>query len=153
MKREINYQIIERKPTVDQYFELRKAVKWPIGDEDAYKKGINNSIFAVCAFLGNEIIGSARIVGDDSVCFYIQDVMVKPEYQRMGIGFEMMNKIMNYIKERACPGAFVALMSAKDKEGFYEKFGFWKRPNEKFGHGMMQVWDKKEFNESMFELQ
>lgn len=31
-------------------------------------------------------------------------------------------------------------MSAKGKEKFYKRYGFWKRPNEHFGHGMMQLW-------------
>jgi hypothetical protein len=54
----------------------------------------------------------------------------------------MMKEIMNYIAENACEGAIVGLMSAQGKEEFYEKFGFRKRPNEKFGHGMMQFWRK-----------
>jgi hypothetical protein len=28
-------------------------------------------------------------------------------------------------------------MSAKGKEAFYEKFGFFKRPTDKFGYGIM----------------
>jgi hypothetical protein len=32
----------------------------------------------------------------------------------------------------------VMLMAAKNKEGFYEKFGFIKRPDETYGAGMSQ---------------
>lgn len=49
---------------------------------------------------------------------------------------------MNYIAENACDGAVVGLMSAKGKEEFYERFGFWKRPNENFGHSMIQFWTR-----------
>ena len=48
---------------------------------------------------------------------------------------------MEYVKNNACPGAVVGLMSAKGKEDFYERFGFWKRPTDSFGHGMMQFWN------------
>lgn len=34
--------------------------------------------------------------------------------------------------------AFVSLMSAPGKEGFYEKFGFTKRPDAERGSGMSQ---------------
>jgi len=54
---------------------------------------------------------------------------------------------MRYIKRNACNNAVVGLMSAKNREGFYEKFGFWKRPNEHFGHGMMQFWKRSEEKE------
>jgi hypothetical protein len=53
----------------------------------------------------------------------------------------LMNEVMKFIRENACLGAVVGLMSAQGKEGFYEKFGFWKRPTERFGHGMMQFWE------------
>ncbi|GIM30564.1 hypothetical protein CPJCM30710_32300 [Clostridium polyendosporum] len=47
------------------------------------------------------------------------------------------------ISKNACSGAVAGLMSPKGKEAFYEKFGFWKRPNENFGHGMIQFWERK----------
>jgi len=136
------FEYIERKPTVDELFALRKSVGWGTGENAAFEKGLNNSLYGICVLNDGEIVGTARIVGDGSTCFYIQDVIVKPEYQKQGIGFEMMKTVMNYIETNACSGAVVGLMAAIGKEGFYEKFGFWLRPNEKFGHGMMQFWKK-----------
>jgi predicted N-acetyltransferase YhbS len=127
---------------VEELFELRKSVGWSTGEIEPFERGLQNSLYGVCALLNGKIIGTARVIGDGSTCFYIQDLIVKPEYQRMGIGLEMMQRVMKFIKENACSSAIVGLMSAKDKEEFYEKFGFWKRPNEKFGHGMMQFWKK-----------
>ena len=135
-------QFVERKPTVKELFTLRQSVRWATGDEKAFQKGLENSLYGVCAFINSELIGTARIVGDGSTCFYVQDVIVKPEYQKMGIGYQIMQRVMQYIEDHACPGAIVGLMAAKGKEVFYEKFGFWKRPNEDFGCGMMQFWKK-----------
>ena len=136
------FELIERKPSAEELFILRESVGWGIGDKEAFENGLKNSLYGVCVFKDGEIIGTARIIGDGNTCFYIQDVIVKPGYQKMGIGFEMMNKLMKYIEIHACSGAVVGLMAAKEKEGFYEKFGFWNRPNEHFGHGMMQFWKK-----------
>lgn len=127
-------------PTVDEFFALRKSVGWGLGETTAFAKGLERSLYGVCAFVDGKLVGIARVIGDGYTCFYIQDVIVKPEFQRMGIGMAMMEKIMHYIVETATPGAIVGLMAAKGKEAFYEKFGFWKRPNEHFGCGMMQFW-------------
>ena len=32
---------------------------------------------------------------------------------------------MGFIEKNACHGAVIGLMAAKNKEGFYEKYGFW----------------------------
>ncbi|WP_139904501.1 GNAT family N-acetyltransferase [Clostridium thermarum] len=103
--------------------------------------GLKNSLFGVCAIYNGVTVGTIRAIGDGSTCFYIQDVIVNPDHQRKGIGQVMMKEVMNYIAENACEGAVVGLMSAKGKEEFYEKFGFWKGPNEHFGHGMMMFWN------------
>ena len=34
-------------------------------------------------------------------------------------------------------------MSAKEKEAFYEKFGFLKRPTDNLGAGMFHLWKEK----------
>ena len=65
---------------------------------------------------------------------------MKPERQRMGLGTAMMEHVMRFVENSACPGAIVGLMSAHGKEAFYERFGFWRRPVGDFGHGMMQFW-------------
>jgi predicted N-acetyltransferase YhbS len=134
------YRLIERAPTVAEFFELRDAVGWGTGDQDAYEKGLENSLYSVCAVLGDEIVGTARVVGDGNICFYVQDVIVKPEYQQAGIGRALMEKVMDYVAGKACVGAVVGMMVAKGREPFYERFGFWARPNEKYGPGMMQFW-------------
>jgi GNAT superfamily N-acetyltransferase len=137
-----NYEIVERKPTSEELEELRKLVNWGIPSRNALDLGLKNSLYGVCAVIDGKVVGTARVVGDGSTCFYVQDVIVHPEFQRKGIGLSIMEQIMNYVRKNACNGAIVGLMSAKGKEEFYERFGFWTRPNEHFGHGMMQFWKR-----------
>lgn len=138
-----NYKLIEKIPTAKELSELRILVGWGIPNEKDLKIGLDNSLYGVCVFSEENIIGTARVIGDKSTCFYIQDVIVHPEHQRKGIGLSIMKKIMSYIGENACHEAIVGLMSAKGKENFYEKFGFWTRPTEHFGPGMIQFWKKE----------
>ncbi|HOA96309.1 MAG TPA: GNAT family N-acetyltransferase [Acetivibrio saccincola] len=139
----INIQIVERKIEVGEYIDLRKAVGWKILDIEYIEKGLSNSLFCVCAQMENEVIGMARVIGDGSICFYIQDVIVKPQYQSLGVGKMLMESVMSYISKNDAEGAGIGLMSTKGKEGFYEKFGFWRRPNDNYGHGMVQYWEKE----------
>jgi predicted N-acetyltransferase YhbS len=83
----------------------------------------------------------ARVIGDSGLYFYIQDVIVLPKYQKMGIGIMLMKKVMNYLETNIIPHTVVGLMASKGKEPFYEKFGFAKRPSERRGHGMFRIWE------------
>ena len=80
------------------------------------------------------------IVSDQGYVVYIADVMVRPEYQRQGLGSLVVNQILDHIRSTLKPGykIMISLMAAKGKEAFYEKYGFISRPNERFGCGMHQ---------------
>jgi len=87
-----------------------------------------------------EIIGMARIIGDGGIAYYIQDVIIKPEYQRQGIGKQLMDKVMDYIRAHANNNSVIGLMSAKGKEAFYTRYGFMIRPDDRLGNGMTMWW-------------
>lgn len=139
-----DYTIVNVKPTGAQLAYLREAVGWSARAVDDIQRGLDGSLFAVCAFAGNEIIGSARVVGDGCSVFYVQDVIVLPAYQGLGVGKAIMEKIMEYIENHACEGAVVGLMAAVGRESFYEQFGFHVRPNEREGAGMIQFWKRNQ---------
>jgi GNAT superfamily N-acetyltransferase len=91
----------------------------------------------VCIVLANEVIGCGRVVGDGGVYFYVQDIIVLPEFQGKGIGRHIMDAIMEYLKTHASNGAFVGLMAAKGVSEFYERYGFKERPSD--APGMFRV--------------
>jgi GNAT superfamily N-acetyltransferase len=133
------------KISVDEFIFLRKSVGWGEMELKLASKAIENALFIVTAIFEDEIIGLTRVSGDGGYTVLIQDVIVLPDYQNRGIGKELMAKAMEFIKETFIEegqNIFVNLMSAKGKESFYERYGFEKRPNEKFGAGMSQ-WIKK----------
>lgn len=117
---------------------FRRSVGWYELSERQLNAAKNNSVFAITALDGEKEVGSARVVGDGGYQFFISDVIVRPEYQGMGIGREMLNKLMDRALSVADNGEtiMINLMSAKDKEGFYEKLGFMRRPNDERGCGM-----------------
>jgi ribosomal protein S18 acetylase RimI-like enzyme len=119
------YEIIRNALTVDEYKYLCSSVEWEnYMNFDVAETSIKNSVFSVAVKESHKIIGMGRIVGDGSIYFYIQDIVVHPEYQGQGIGKEIMNVLIEYLKENAPDKAFVGLFASEGKGGFYEKFDF-----------------------------
>jgi ribosomal protein S18 acetylase RimI-like enzyme len=136
----MNYQIIEKLPAVEDYIQLRQLAGWRVHAQETIVKVLPNSLYCACAVSDGETIGMARVIGDDGIAFYIQDVLVKPHYQRQGIGKALMAKIMDYISQHAGENAVIGLMAAKGKEPFYIPFGFTIRPDDELGSGMTMFW-------------
>ena len=90
------------------------------------KLAMDHSLFRVSVFDDNNIIAMARVIGDMGLCYYIKDVVVRPEYQRKGIGSILLKEILSFIDSHGISGSYIAveLAALPDKVGFYEKLGF-----------------------------
>ncbi|MCK9170353.1 MAG: GNAT family N-acetyltransferase [Treponema sp.] len=132
----INY--IERAVTPCEFNLLRKSVGWNEFNENEIGKSLEHYLYSIAAVddSNDRIVGMGRVLGDEKIDFFIKDIIIVPEYQGKHIGTTIMNKIMEYINRNAVDLANVALMAAKDKETFYERFGFSVRPNTRQGAGM-----------------
>jgi len=124
-----------RAPTVEEYLALREAVGWSRPSREVVELALKNTLHSVCALFDDIVVGMGRVVGDGGLYFYIQDVMVVPALQRQGVGELVMDSLMDYLREKASPDAYIGMMAAKGSTGFYERFGFEKRPEE--GPGMV----------------
>ena len=126
--------------TAEDCDKLRNSAGWPQMHLDQIKAGLKNSAYIVAAKDGDTTVGMARLVSDGGYVVFIVDVLVLPEYQRKGIGKNMMGQLMDYIYSmlKECYCIQIDLMAAKGKEAFYEDFGFVKRPNENYGCGFTQ---------------
>jgi GNAT superfamily N-acetyltransferase len=134
------YSIVEMLPSAADYNRLRKAVGWGTYREALITHSLPESIYCLCALAGDQVIGMARILGDDGMVYYVQDVIVLPEYQNRGIGAQLMDRIMAYLRTHSQDNTIIGLMSAVGKEAFYEKYGFTRRPTEELGSGMTIFW-------------
>ena len=123
---------------------FRRSVGWYELSERQLRCALERSVLAITALDGDIEVGSARVVGDGGYQFFISDVIVRPEYQGRGIGKEMLTRLMDKALSVADEGEtiMVNLMSAQDKEPFYEKLGFMRRPNDERGCGMTKFLKK-----------
>ena len=85
---------------------------------DVQRKAFENSYAVVFVYKGGEMIGFGRAISDGAYQAAVYDVAVIPEYQRQGIGTEIVKQILARIS--SCN---VILYAAPGKEGFYRTLG------------------------------
>ena len=130
------FDIIEQLPSTEAFNQLRISVGWHELNEKAVDKALNDSIFSVCAFFGKRVIGMRRIIADNALYHYIQDLIVLPEFQGKGVGTAILQRILEFLNTKTSKGTFVGLVAAKGSDGFFKKYGFIERPNFEFGSAM-----------------
>ena len=123
-----NYKIEIRRLRTNEYQSLRKTTDWFQIEDEVVHNSLENDLFSICVSDNDKIIGMGRIVGDGAIYFYIQDVIVLPEYQGKGVGKLIMNHIEAFLNKNASNNSFIGLMAADGVTEFYQKFGYVERP-------------------------
>ncbi len=132
-------RIKENNNNVKEFNLLYDKVGWGHWNEKISQKALDNTFYSVTVYDNEKVIGYGRIIGD-TICFlYIQDIMVITEYQSNKIGTMIMNKLLDKINDikKENPSLRVYVGASKNKEYFYEKFGFVKRIEADLGYGMI----------------
>lgn len=126
--------------SAEEYNDMRIAVDWKVLDVKQAETGLENSVYLTVAYDGDRPVGMARVVGDGGYMNLIADVMVIPEYQKKGIGGQLIKNVNRYLDDLGKDGLciMVNLMATAGNEGFYEKYGYVARPNETMGAGMVR---------------
>ena len=83
-----------------------------------------------------KLVAIGRVMGDGAMYYYIQDVVVRPTHQGLGLGNQIMQQIEKYLLENASKNAAIGLFAAKGKEGFYQKYGYLVRDGQKLGQAL-----------------
>ncbi len=132
--------IYKDRISAEAYNDMRNAVGWKVLDVKQAETGLENSVYLTVAYDGDRPVGMARVVGDGGYMNLIADVMVIPEYQKKGIGGQLIKNVNRYLDDLGKDGLciMVNLMATAGNEGFYEKYGYVARPNETMGAGMVR---------------
>lgn len=95
------------------------------------RKALQNGLINVSAIYNGELVGMGRLVGDGAMYWYLQEIIILPQFQRKGIGTMIVNHLVDYARENSVTGKFTTIggVSAKGKEPFYEKMEFEIIPN------------------------
>ncbi len=101
------------------------GIRRPTENLDRIRKMILNADVLVTAWSNNRIVGVARAVTDFSYCCYLSDLAVDKEYQRLGIGAELVRRVKQIIGDECS----LVLLSAPGAMEYYPKLGFEKAEN------------------------
>ena len=112
--------------TAEEFILLWETVWGGAPTLEQTELAMQHTIFRVSAYDGEKVVAMARMIGDMGLNYYIKDVVVRPEYQKKGIGRMLINELMSYIKKNGISGTsiFVELSAMPDIMPFYEKLGF-----------------------------
>lgn len=123
LKREDLYMryVENARASAKEIADLREAVGWN-RMEAVYNDPTMVSFFHIAVYDGDKLIGYIDSVGNVVTDAYIQDLMVHPDYQGKGIGTELMNRMIAYLKERKI--YMISVVFEEKLKPFYERFGF-----------------------------
>lgn len=97
----------------------------PIGQKERIQKMLNHANLILTAWDHNRLVGIARALTDFSYCCYLSDLAVDQDYQKSGIGKELIERIREIIGEEVA----LILLSAPSAMDYYPKVGFDKVDN------------------------
>lgn len=137
MKHSIHDNIL----TVDEFIELYISVGWGEPNREQAELSLKNSYATFSVTDGSRVIAMARLLGDGGMAFFLKDLIVLPEYQRLGTGRALLSHVENYIRSQLKEGwtARFQLVSAREKEGFYISCGYTQHPNKQSGAGFTKM--------------
>ena len=96
------------------------GIKRPSEDLNRIKSMIDNANLTITAWDGDRLVGVARALSDFSFCCYLSDLAVDKEYQKKGIGHELVSEIQKQIGEECN----LLLLAASESMDYYPKIGF-----------------------------
>ncbi len=91
--------------------------------KEALRLGFQNSLLVLAAYEEESLVGIIRVVGDGYTIIFVQDLLVRPKFQRQGIGSALLREIMNrYGHVRQIE---LVTDNTRKTAAFYQSMGFW----------------------------
>ncbi|MFE9655711.1 GNAT family N-acetyltransferase [Micromonospora sp. NPDC006431] len=121
----MEYHLVDRLPTVEEFVAVTTAVGWTEAyDPAAIPASLAASLHGVVAVEGDRVIGIGRLIGDGAIYYYLQDLAVVPEWQRRGVGAAILDRLEEWIAGRASSRTFVGLFATGESVSLYRRFGY-----------------------------
>ena len=108
------------------FVKLRVATGFADIPIEHAERALTGGLINISAMYDGQLVGMGRMVGDGAMYWYLQEIIVLPEYQKKGIGTKIVNYLVDYAVRNSSTGKFTTIggVSAKGKEDFYRKLGF-----------------------------
>jgi GNAT superfamily N-acetyltransferase len=114
--------------TVDQAIQLYKrstlGERRPVGRPDIFEGMLKNANLTLTAWSGKRLVGIARTLTDFTYVAYLADLAVDVEFQKQGIGKQLIEET----RQRLKPECMIVLLAAPAANEYYPKLGFEHNP-------------------------
>jgi len=101
------------------------GIRRPVDDLPRLQRMIEHADLLITAWDEQKIVGVARAVTDFSYCCYLSDLAVNKDYQKRGIGKELVRLIQEQFSDEVA----LLLLSAPAAMDYYPRIGFDKVEN------------------------
>lgn len=111
-------------PRPEELLGLYTAVGWQAytADLDDLTRALVNSTYVVTARSAGKLLGLARGLSDDVSIFYLQDILVRPDWQHRGIGRQLLSNCLqrfDHVRQKV-----VLTDDLPAQHRFYESMGY-----------------------------
>jgi GNAT superfamily N-acetyltransferase len=113
----------------DVLIDLFKRADLGGREGDKVRRSFEKSDVVCFARAGGKLVGAARALTDFEYHATIYDVVVRPDYQRSGVGTRIMNAVLSSL-----PVWRILLVAEGEARAFYARLGF-----EPFGEAMARL--------------
>ena len=112
------------KIDVKELCDLRQSVGWNRMEKEMADPRLKSYYhIAVYEEEKQKLIGFVDSVSNGVTDAYIQDLMVHPDFQGKGLGSELMNKMIDYLKKAGI--YMISVLYDESLKDFYSRFGFY----------------------------
>ncbi len=115
---------LEVNQVIELYEKSTLGERRPTESPEIFKDMIQNADLTITAWDGENLVGISRTLTDFSYVAYLADLAVHKDYQKQGIGKELIKKTRENLNETC----FITLLAAPLADNYYEKLGFERNP-------------------------
>ena len=108
----------------DLYRRSTLGARRPVDQPDRFAGMLNNANLIITAWHGERCVGIARTLTDFTYVAYLADLAVDADYQRQGIGRQLIVET----QQRLMPACMIVLLAAPQAHAYYARLGFAPHP-------------------------
>jgi len=116
--------LITAEQAIDLYKRSTLGERRPIHNIQTFEAMLKNANLTITAWDGEKLVGISRSLTDFAYVAYLADLAVDQEYQRSGIGKQLIDET----KVRLGAECMIVLLAAPKANEYYEQIGFEHNP-------------------------
>jgi len=116
---------ISTDQVIDLYIRSTLGERRPIHNRQAFENMYRHANLIISAWDGDKLVGISRSLSDFSYVAYLSDLAVDVQYQKQGIGKQLIEKT----KSALGPECMLVLLAAPKAREYYELLGFERHPS------------------------